>query len=536
MPFSSQLNFVGNPIPYWYYISGNGIEREQIPSKTEMQEQLQKFVEGKIKSCNFERYYEEGFEIEFGEPEAIVNIANTNVEVKLNMRMSIEKGEDNALIQTHKVSVKSKLGELYNSAKRIYEKEQKDLFLENYAIDFLRLYAPVDGVDITCSPKIWDANEIFDSLEEAIEINTLALRTKGTVSDNEDEYFVVDVDVSEDVRFITSRNWPSAFEVLPSDGNMLLANPVGNQPGLGILGFCYVPYHFVYNVKYPVLVQVSSGDILEGTSEIFQFPLAVVIQGNKPRESLKTSAGSAEVELCKYKNTPVIVRTYDNSLNYVDAEISYTCFGEKCNIGNTFEGELNSAFPQCINGFVLARAEGFEDGKQILSTVQAGSVDIFLNKLYSMEVNLKLDGVDYDGEAMIYFVSEDGTKIVIYPDKENVELAEAQYEIQVYVFKDSSIKLPKTIHEECIEVPRSGIWGLIGMSEKNCFEIEIPTQIISNVLIGGGKQEYYILESKLQSSSIIEINAESLAVPGTLEELQNNYLVFEDKDLGVYFK
>ncbi len=530
MPFSSQLNFVGNPIPYWYYVSGSGVEREQIPSKTEMQVQLQNFIEEKIRGCDFGRYYEEGFEIEFGEPDALVNIANRNVEVKLNMRMNMGKGEDNVLIQTHKVSVKSKLGELYNSAKKIYEKEQKDLFLENYAVDILRLYAPVDGVDITCSPKIWDANEIFDSLEEAIEANTLALRTKGTVSDNEHKYFVVDIDVDEDVRFMTSRNWPSAFEVLPSDGNVLLANPVGNQPGLGILGFCYVPYHFVYNVKYPVLVQVSSGE------EIFQFPLAVVIQGNKPRESLEASAGSAEVELCKYKNTPVTVRTYDSSLNYVDAEISYTCFGEKCNIGTTLEGELNSEFPQCINGYVLARAEGFEDGKHILSTAQADSVDILLNKLYSMEVNLKLDGVDYEGEAVIYFISEDGTKIVVYPDKENVELAEAQYEVQVYVFKDSSIQLPKTVHEECIEVPRSGVWGLFGMNEENCFEVEIPAQIISNVLVGGGKQEYYILESELQGSSIIEINAESLAVPGTLEQLQNNYLVFEDKDLGVYFK
>ena len=27
MPFSSQLNFLGNPIPYWYYVSGNNIQR-----------------------------------------------------------------------------------------------------------------------------------------------------------------------------------------------------------------------------------------------------------------------------------------------------------------------------------------------------------------------------------------------------------------------------------------------------------------------------------------------------------------------------
>ena len=32
MPFSNYLNFVGIPIPYWYYISGNNIAKEQVPS------------------------------------------------------------------------------------------------------------------------------------------------------------------------------------------------------------------------------------------------------------------------------------------------------------------------------------------------------------------------------------------------------------------------------------------------------------------------------------------------------------------------
>ena len=50
MPFSSELNFLGNPVPYWYYVSGNGIQKEQIPSRNLMEEHLAKFVEDKIKS------------------------------------------------------------------------------------------------------------------------------------------------------------------------------------------------------------------------------------------------------------------------------------------------------------------------------------------------------------------------------------------------------------------------------------------------------------------------------------------------------
>ena len=39
-----------------------------------------------------------------------------------------------------------------------------------------------------------------------------------------------------------------------------MAEPVGNQEGMGMLGFCYVAYHFVYDLAYPVLVQVYYED------------------------------------------------------------------------------------------------------------------------------------------------------------------------------------------------------------------------------------------------------------------------------------
>ena len=261
MPFSSQLDFLGNQIPYWYYVSGNNIQKEQVPSKENMELQLAEFVEEKISNCIFEKYYEQGFEIKFGESQAKINVKENEVEVDLEMDFAISKGEESFVVDSHEISVNSKLGVLYNSAKKIYEEEQENLFLENYAVDTLRLYAPVDGVELTCAPMNWNADEIFDELEEAIEANTLALKVKGgdySLKNKESEYFVLDIDVSEDVRFINSKTWSNSFEI-NSDSNILMANPIGNQPGLGFLGFCYVPYHFVYNIRYPVLIQVQNG-------------------------------------------------------------------------------------------------------------------------------------------------------------------------------------------------------------------------------------------------------------------------------------
>ena len=60
MPFSSQLNFLGIGVPYWYYISGNGVIKEQMPSKEKMQSDLNDFLDERILECNFEQFEEHG--------------------------------------------------------------------------------------------------------------------------------------------------------------------------------------------------------------------------------------------------------------------------------------------------------------------------------------------------------------------------------------------------------------------------------------------------------------------------------------------
>ena len=527
MPFGSQLNFLGNPIPYWYYVSGNNIQKEQVPSKSQMEEQLKQFLESKANSCLFDVYYSQGFEVSLGEPVFEVNVEEKDVKVNLKQDLSLSFGEETALIKNHEITINSNLGKLYDSAKKIYDFEQKELFLEKYGIDNLRLYAPVDGVEISCSPKIWVADVVFDELQQAIESNTLALKSSGRT----DDYFVVELPTDSEVRFINSKNWANAFEVTPTKENILIAEPVGNQPGLNALGFCYVPYHFVYNVAYPVLVQVIEDD------EVFQFPMAVVIQANNPRKSLDAKAGIVNSpELCKYQNTFVRVGTYDTSLNPIESEISYECLSEVCDIGETELGILEKEFPQCANGYIVVNAPGYEKTRYLYSTTQPGSVDIILDKLYNLNVELDLDNILFNGKAIINFVGEEDSKTIIYPEQRAVELSEGQYEIHVSVYQDSSLSLEATTKEQCVEVPQTGIGGLLGFTKEKCFDIEIPAQIVSQALAGGGKTNYYFLESELKNSRTLVISSESLPTPTSLEQLQDNYLLFEDKTLGIEFK
>jgi hypothetical protein len=526
MPFSSQLDFASAPVPYWYYVSGNNIQKEQIPSEKEMEEQLEDFVEEQIDNCLFDEFYDQGYYIDYMGQEANINIKENKIDLSLDMPLSISKGEDNVRIDSHELSVNSNLGKLYQSAKEIYEYEQDTLFLEKYAVDTLSLYAPVDGYEISCSPLTWSADEVFNELENAIEGNTLALKNKGgdyVLTDSEDEYFVIDLPVEENVRFINSRNWAHGFEVNPSEEALLLASPVGNQAGLGILGFCYVPYHFVYNVRYPVLIQVYEGD------EIFQFPVAVVLQNNNPREIYDTESVLVnEPQICPYKNTLMEINTFNDNGNVVPADISYNCLGEICEIGNS---PLHENFPQCINGYVLAKAEGYKPAKIMQSTVENTSLDIMMEKIYTLPIELDLDGENYNGNALIHFISDDFSKTVIYPQEQNIELAAGDYEITVQVYEDSSLYLESTVQEQCFEVPSTGLGSLLGLTKTECFEIPVPEQTITKVLSGGGETSMLVYEITLKNANHVYLNVPKLKIPTSLEELQNNYILLENSEI-----
>jgi hypothetical protein len=523
MPFSSQLDFMGNPIPYWYYVSGNNVAKEQVPTQIDMENQIAQFIDERIRNCDFSSYTNTDFQIQMGEPTAKVSISQNKVSISLNMDLSMNKGNESAFVRNHKADVNSELGNLYTSAKTVYDYEQKSLFLENYTIDVLRNYAPVDGVEISCSPLTWNANDVVANLSSAIENNIDSLHSGNNATD----YFSIKIPV-QGVGFLTSPSWAHDFEINPTEDSLMIAQPIGNQAGLGILGFCYIPYHFVYNIKYPVLVTVSSN------GETFQFPLAVVVQGNNPRVSLNgTSISTTTPVLCQNENTPIAVNVFDSDSNPVNADISFECIGEKCDIGQTNSGVLNGKFPQCVGGYIVANADGFATGRYPFTTTQSGSLNIVLNKIYNEPINLKVDGNAYNGNAVINFISSDGkSQTAVYPQQKTIGLSEGFYTVQVYIYQNSSIKIGATTKQQCVNV-QSGIPGALGIPQQQCFNINIPEQVISNALAGGGKADYPLTESQLKNSNMITIDVPSLPKPDSVEQIQQNYLLFDTNSLSI---
>ncbi len=532
-PFSSHFNFLGFPVPYWYYVSGNGIIKENAPTKNDIENGIEKYIEAQLQDCNFEAFYQQGLYISVEQPSARVRIEDTKVRVDISSELTVENEENSASKSDYAVEVDSKIGKFYNLARKIYEKEKDSEFLENYSVDVLRLYAPVDGVEVSCSPKIWKTREVVDELKQGLEANIGAIKFKGnyyTQNNETDKYFVVDLGTDESVNIMYSKNWPAKVEIVGEgvDDDLMIAQPIGNQQGLGVLGFCYVPYHFVYDVSFPVLIQIYDG------IEIFQFPVAVIIDNNVPRRAIFSEITEEEaINVCAFNTQDITVNVFDINLNNVDANISFECFDSKCLLGETKEGVLNGKAPACVNGFLVARTDNYAEKKQLFSSNEESIADIILDREYEVEVEVKIDGKPIEGLAVVNF-NGDKTASVALPDSNKIKLHEGLYNISVYAYSDSEIKIPASKKTECINAPRGGIFGLFGATREECIDIAIPETKIEYALIGGGRTETYILESELQKGKIV-IDADSLPKPNSLEELQYNFEAFESLGVGVSF-
>jgi hypothetical protein len=531
MPFSSQLDFLGQGVPYWMYVSGNNILREQVPTIPRMQEELQDYLLERLDYCDFSDFQQMGYDIYVDSGDADVRINNLDVEVNLNNKITIFYGNQSTQINNHKIKVNSKLGKLYSLARKVYDYEKTEMFLENYALDVMRLYAPVTGTEISCTPKIFVESEIKKDIVNGLEANIPAVKLKGnyySLSSKERKYFVEEsnLDVDENINFLYSQSFPTAIEIY---GDKII-EPIGLQQGLGILGFCYVPYHFVYDIKFPVMVQFFDSE------ELFQFPIAVIISKNQARNALEVNVGdSIESPVCKYRNQDIEIRTYDLELNPVEATITFKCLNSICDVGSTKSNGnmavLSSSVPQCVNGFLIARAQGYAESKKIISSNEENFAEIILNKKYN--ISLDLGNVK---KALVSFESEDYSTTSIYPDMKSIELIEGFYNVSVYAYENSSLKFPGINERKCVDVSESGISGMLGMQTEKCFDISIPATEVSFAVVGGGKTQEYILENQLKGANELNINVPLFGIPKSLEELQLNYESVDDRFVYLSFE
>lgn len=515
-PFSNSLQLFGDAeVAYWHYETANEIERQQIPTKKQMEAELEEYVDENFKDCFYflDSFEEEGFEIDL--PKSVnteISIKDNVVQVKVLSEVLVSLKEVNKNINKHMVIVDSRLGEMYDLAVNVMEKENKDLFLEEKTIDMMVVYdeIPYSMTEFTCERKIWNKNDVVEDMKEIISTNIAALRLDSGSSSsyvvNDNDYFEVDVFKPDYIseRFIYSTSWPMEVDVSPTKGDILVGDPLTQEvPEISKflnLFFCLNNYHFVYDVKYPVLVGFSDEN---GFS--FQFATLVEIDNNQPRESIEVVSYDSYMEFddnfCNNAVKPVEVTVYEDGFNSLSgASILYKCFSTSCYIGDTgSDGVLNANFPPCLNGFVMAQKEGYEFDGEYLSTNSEESTSVFLSKHYNLGLELvELDLVDGytrklgDRQAVIQFENQDNGYITMVTNgDETIKLTNGRYTVTAYLMSEEGLEVDLGSEKfvECVSVPKGGVLGLF-FNEDQCFETEMEGGTLTDVIVGGAVFEW----------------------------------------------
>lgn len=534
-PFSSHLNFFGAPIPYWYYVSANGLIREQVPAESEIEQQLENYIEDGLLRCDFELFYQQGFNVAIGELDVNVQIEDANVDVSVNADLQVSKGEVSARQSVHEINLDTKFGKFYNLARKIYSDEKEKAFLEEMAVDVLYLYTPVDGVEIQCGPKIWSTVNVMNELRDGLEKNFETLKFSGDyyeLSDEKRKYFVLDTPVTESVNVMYSKNWPTKIEINGEgvDDDIMVAQAVGTQAGLATMGFCYVPYHFVYDVSFPVMIQIYD------TNELFQFPVVVVLDKSYPRNGLESGfTEEPDFDLCEFPTENIEVNLYDINLRRVNANVSYECFNQRCNLGESRNGRLVGMAPACLNGYLNIRADGFAEKRQGMSTNSERKADVILDREREVNVSLTVGSSPLRGNAIISFLRDDGfAASAVLPGLEKIKLSEGSYDVKVYAYGNASVTIPASTKTECVDAPRSGVLGFLGGTKEKCFTISLPETKIENALIGGGNVRTYMLDSELEKGGL-KLRVDPMPIPKSVDDLQKNFEAFETKRVDFEF-
>ncbi len=531
-PSSSHLEFMGFSVPYWYYISSNGLIKQNVPLKKDLERNLNRFVKEDIMNCDFSGFAKQGFIIQLGEANVKTIILDNKIEVLVNQQLKLEFNQSKLSKKKHNLEVDSQFGNLYDNAKIIFEQQNKLMFLENYTTDVLNLYAPVTGVEISCSPLTWNPYEVISDLKNALEINLASIKLNSLKSSDND-YFSVKLEKAIDlknanVNILYSPDWPSRFEVWPTTNNIMIANPIGNQQGLDSLGFCYVPYKFAYDLYFPVLIQLYNPN----SNEIFQFPFAIYIEKNLPRQAsfLEDIEIQENPEICENANSEIEIYTYGPDLNPISADVQFKCLNTICPLGKTKidsksqEAVLKTQVPQCVNAVLTASIEGYSSKKEYVSTNEENVAFIVLGKEYELPVEVYVDNQKTDNMAIITFRDSENLDEVLqtisYPEN-NLILTPGDYLIDIKIYEQSTIILPPSSTTQCIE--------------NQCFDLTIPEQTISNVLYAGGSIQKKISGEEL-SSGTLKIYTTSLPKPKTPEDIQQAYDIIDVRSIRVELK
>jgi hypothetical protein len=560
-PFTNTFDLFGDQgvaVPLWYFEDATGSEQVQVPTKKMMEDELAGYIETSLSAClnDFQALRTQGYALVAGAPTATVSLNEKTVVVNLDFPIDITLREFQFQLSKFKKSIATAFPELYEIAKQVVSHESKQYFLEDRVIDLMVVYdeIPFSGVDFACTPKTWTKTEVYTNLKQIIASNLQQLRIEGTdsVQGDEPKSFVIDAlskkhQARVDFRYDTS--WPFLIEVLGENGEILRGKPftAENELSAFLLPlFCLNDYHFVYNIKFPVVITIEKGN------DILQFATLVIIQNNQPRKNREIiEPFDLETPICQYptKDIKIVVEGYGKNglvLPLNNAHVSFKCLNQVCDLGETRVEEqgvsLTKKVPSCFNGLFIAQKEGFHRSEAIVSTnndVQEVTLALEPIKKLSVEVIVNDEGSErsaYPSELVLFTLinkEEKYTTSIMYPTQNTLQLVAGNYDItaSIIVQQESGFTFPEKEIDVCNDVPQKGLMGIAGLTKKQCAKQKIDKVTLQQIPVGTATVQWFADRESLLNAEKIRLSAWRGKTPQSMEDLAQSYQKVEKKEV-----
>ncbi|MBR9700067.1 hypothetical protein GOV09_06425, partial [Candidatus Woesearchaeota archaeon] len=494
-------------IPYWHYLaSENECTGEcefsskmlELRGENSVEEQLERYVDEHLKECiaGFGGIEELGFIVdELKEPTSTVTIAERNVIIELDYPLEVSRGENRFDIERFFVTLDLDLRKVYEMATYLTELQQEFRFLERATTNLIVGFSGVDKEklppmsDTTFefgSSVRWNKRSVKRSVQSVVMGYIPLLRVVDSLNWREIDtgrYFADKIfnrgmsmpnnisihDVNVNFNYLDF--WDMYFD-LNCRGD--ICEPEAMFTDLLPIGL--QRYNFVYDVSYPVMVELEDPAAFNDQGYTFNFMLEANVRNNEPMPALFTPIvlldAVPESLLCdgnKRNSGEVIIETYDsltdNALD--DVQVYYTCI-DSCYIGETEEGRLESSFPVCLGGSVLLKKEGYEDHffTYDSSKERSDRFVVKMNPIKELTVEVKKKLVKKQGDEWVYDgqisdLAEDELAFVslskdndfdlaeiTFDKNEKITVAEGTYEISIDLIKEKGFVIPE--HNENI--------------------------------------------------------------------------------------
>ncbi len=565
--FSNKLEAVpGFRTAYWYYQKDNGVSVEAIPSKTSMSQQVKNYIDANIEGC-FDKFSAfPDYKIEYRTVASEVNIKNNEVQVTLNMPTAADIKGQTFNFNSFKTSLNVALGDLIDVATQIVDNEVASNFLEEKTEDMMVAYdtIPYSGSDLSCGVKTWPLEKVVSDFKMILFENIPQIRVAYTdyeLPNEAHKYFEWQVTKKKypniNAFLSYSKTWPFYLDVTPQEDGVLKAQQVTEKMGdvsfLTKSLFCMNDWHFVYDVKYPVLVTLYD----KQNDYTFQFAMEVVIEKNQPRKAIivpdfETDKSTKYCKLTKVATSTIY--TYEEGLDRIalpldGVDVKYKCITHLCDVGTTkLEGAdavLSAEFPACIGGTVIAEKEGYHKTKEIdVDSNEEFSLSMILEKLITKPVKIQVtrtsggSGEPTKEEQVIIELEEPDKEyktMILYPEQKEVKLIPGDYKVKEYVVRTGApIRIPGKEIQNCVDVPKGGLLGFLGSTEQQCNKVKLPDLELDSLVTGGAEFEWTVDKDELYTSDYIKFYITTQAIPKSLEELSSVNLNQENEILPVF--